>query len=122
MESTRWVEHRTHHNNRRRRTERHSVTYTGHNEIIRNEIWLHGECHIGPGTFKWPFTFNLPMNVPSSFKGEYGAVEYTLKAKVDRPYKSDYEFKATIMVFSPIDFNVLTPSFRVSSFMVPPTH
>lgn len=62
------------------------------------------------------------MNVPSSFKGEYGAVEYTLKAKVDRPYKSDYEFKATIMVFSPIDFNVLTPSFRVSSFMVPPTH
>ena len=41
----------------------------------RNESLKDG---ISPGLHEFPFEFTLPFNVPSSFKGRYGQIQYTI--------------------------------------------
>ncbi|KAI7898493.1 uncharacterized protein BX663DRAFT_524953, partial [Cokeromyces recurvatus] len=37
-----------------------------------------------PGTYKFPFSFNIPPTIPQTFKGKYGSIEYELSATATR--------------------------------------
>ena len=49
-----------------------------------------GDCstEIPAGRHRYPFTFQLPPNIPSSFESAHGSVHYTLTATLSRPNKS----------------------------------
>lgn len=47
---------------------------------------------------QWRFSLTVPENVPSSFGGRYGIVEYTLKGVIERRKKYDLEMEKTIRV------------------------
>jgi len=72
---------------------------------------------IEAGTHRYPFTFQLPSNVPSSFEGEYGYVRYTAEAKMDRPWKFDHVTRSAFTVISLVDLNLEPYEFRVRSHM-----
>lgn len=37
-----------------------------------------------PGTYKFPFSFNIPPSLPHTFNGKHGSIEYELSASVTR--------------------------------------
>lgn len=54
----------------------------------------------------YPFSFQLPlMNLPSSYLGQHGKVEYLLEANVKRSWKFDFNAKQYITVNSIVDLN-----------------
>lgn len=57
------------------------------------------------GYHKYPFNFQLPYNIPSSFEHKYGHVRYTIKAVMDRPWKFDHQTKIAFTVISTLDLN-----------------
>jgi len=67
------------------------------------------------GSYKYPFSFTLPSNVPSSFEGYYGYVRYTAKATMDRPWKFDHVTRCAFTVISLLDLNLEQPQFKVTS-------
>ena len=60
---------------------------------------------------QWPF---VPENVPSSFGGRYGIVEFTLKGVIERQNKYDLEMDKTIgvqQILKITDPTLLQPSY-----------
>ncbi|KAI7855493.1 hypothetical protein BDC45DRAFT_506382 [Circinella umbellata] len=46
--------------------------------------------HLEPGTYEYPFSFDLPSTLPASFRGKYGMIRYRLQATMFRPtFSSD---------------------------------
>lgn len=58
-----------------------------------------------PGHHEYPFSFQLPHSIPSSFEHSYGYIRYTVKAVIDRPWKFNHESKAAFTVISHLDLN-----------------
>lgn len=57
---------------------------------------------------RFPFSFILPPDIPSSYEGKYGSVRYTLKAviKMASLFKSDYVSKVHVLnVNTVVDLN-----------------
>ncbi|KAK6195238.1 hypothetical protein SNE40_000708 [Patella caerulea] len=48
---------------------------------------LKGNQTLSAGRSVYPFQYQLPDGIPSSFHGQYGGVEYRLKCVVDSPFK-----------------------------------
>lgn len=70
-----------------------------------------GKTHLKPGTHKFPFRFNLPIQLPSSFEGEYGFIRYTVTVKVEYPADPSQELERRITVIKLQDIN--HPDFQV---------
>ena len=68
---------------------------------------------IAPGSYELPFQLQLPLNIPSSFIGEYGKIVYRIKAVVDRPWRFDHETHTFFTVDGLYDLN-MDPSAAVS--------
>jgi len=49
----------------------------------------------------------VPMQLPSSFEGKHGHIRYSCKAVLDRPWKSDKEFRLAFTVIKTEDLNLL---------------
>ncbi|XP_017878803.1 arrestin domain-containing protein 2-like [Ceratina calcarata] len=60
---------------------------------------------IPSGSNQYPFEFQLPYNIPSSFEHRIGQIRYTVKVVIDRPWKFDHECKAAFTVVSSLDLN-----------------
>lgn len=60
---------------------------------------------IPAGHHRYPFKFQLPYNIPSSFEHHYGYVRYTVKGVIDRPWRFDHECKAAFTIISILDLN-----------------
>ncbi|CAD1470839.1 unnamed protein product, partial [Heterotrigona itama] len=58
------------------------------------------------GHNQYPFSFQLPYTIPSSFEHKNGYIRYTIKAVIDRPWKFNHECKAAFTVISNLDLNV----------------
>lgn len=75
------------------------INYIFHNFSANSRI------KIPFGYHKYPFNFQLPYNIPSSFEHKYGHVRYTIKAVMDRPWKFDHQTKIAFTVISTLDLN-----------------
>ncbi|XP_028399686.1 arrestin domain-containing protein 17-like isoform X2 [Dendronephthya gigantea] len=61
---------------------------------------------IEAGDHAFPFHFEIPQRrLPSSFEGKFGCIRYTLKATMDRPWKSNYNSKCAITILEVVDIN-----------------
>ncbi|KOC69089.1 Arrestin domain-containing protein 3 [Habropoda laboriosa] len=93
-----------------RRTTEHT-TYRNSEEYFQFKYNIVGtnkpnvQEQIPVGFHMYPFTFQLPNNIPSSFEHSFGRVRYTVKAVIDRPWKFNHECKAAFTVVSPLDLN-----------------
>ena len=67
------------------------------------------------GSFVFPFQFQLPYSLPSSFEGVYGYVRYGIKCCIDRPWKFDHKTKSPFTVIGMLDLNQV-PDAMVSSY------
>lgn len=61
----------------------------------------------------YPFSFQLPSDLPSSLEDEYGYVKYYIRAIFERPSNPDFIIQLDCNVFSNCDLNEL-PQARVS--------
>lgn len=68
------------------------------------------------GTYCYPFQFQLPENIPSSFEGEYGHVRYTVKATIEKPKRFTHVTKTAFSVIGSLDLNTI-PQIDVSFFL-----
>ncbi|XP_011415521.3 arrestin domain-containing protein 17 [Magallana gigas] len=59
------------------------------------------------GTYCYPFQFQLPENIPSSFEGEYGHVRYTVKATIEKPKRFTHVTKTAFSVIGSLDLNTI---------------
>lgn len=65
-----------------------------------------------PETYKYPFEFMLPSNIPSSFEGTFGHIRYNVKVVFDVPVWLNKKFKEQFTLINAIDLND-DPSLRV---------
>lgn len=76
-----------------------------------------------PGSYKYPFRFQLPPDTPSSFEGHCGRVRYCVKATMDRPWAFDEEVASYFTVLQLLDLNTLPQAtVRFSSELQAHTH
>ncbi len=68
------------------------------------------------GRYQYPFQFQLPSSLPSSFEGAHGNVRHYLKATIDKPWKFDHSTKRQITIISIVDLNQM-PNAAVSSII-----
>ena len=66
-----------------------------------------------PGSYKYPFQFQLPPDTPSSFEGHWGRVRYYVKATMERTWIFDYKLTSYFTVLQLLDLNTL-PQATVS--------
>ncbi|XP_032992639.1 arrestin domain-containing protein 2 [Lacerta agilis] len=57
------------------------------------------------GRHEFPFTFQLPESLATSFEGKHGSVRYWVKAKLHRPWSSVKKAKMDFTIIEPIDIN-----------------
>ncbi|XP_059473861.1 arrestin domain-containing protein 17-like isoform X2 [Neocloeon triangulifer] len=90
-----------------------SSTYSKKEPYFRQQSLLVGsgreEMVVDGGQHRYPFNFNLPRDIPSSFEGEHGYVRYCLSAVVDRPWRSDLETTVPLNVVALVDLNNIDP-------------
>ena len=92
---------------------------------VRNFTTSNINCHIfhsgtgstvlGAGRHVFPFVYQLPMNLPSSYESHIGHVRYQLKGTIDKPWKFDHHTKKVFTVVSMLDLNQ-QPSAPVRTF------
>ena len=58
-----------------------------------------------PGKHSWPFLVRLPAFLPSSYDGQWGRVQYTAKAVLERPWKGDIQLTKNFLVLGLLDLN-----------------
>ncbi|XP_050389345.2 arrestin domain-containing protein 2 isoform X2 [Patella vulgata] len=54
---------------------------------VKKEETIRGNQTLSTGRNVYPFQYQLPGGIPSSFQGQYGGVQYRLKCVVDSPFK-----------------------------------
>jgi hypothetical protein len=67
---------------------------------------------LASGTTTYSFACFLPEQLPSSIEGKFGHIRYCAKAVIDRPWKSDKEFRLPFSVIKPEDLNAI-PSLQI---------
>eukprot|EP00095_Tigriopus_kingsejongensis_P010743 maker-scaffold277_size226016-snap-gene-0.23 protein:Tk10743 transcript:maker-scaffold277_size226016-snap-gene-0.23-mRNA-1 annotation:"arrestin domain-containing protein 3" len=68
-------------------SKQHTVIHSNHevyftSTVLVTDNWQ--DSQIYPGDHFFPFTFNLPQGLPSSFEGSVGQIRYSVKATMDR--------------------------------------
>ncbi|XP_023707508.1 arrestin domain-containing protein 17-like isoform X2 [Cryptotermes secundus] len=85
-------------------------TYRGYEKYFKNRVKVfggHGKTEVlQSGEHYYQFSMILPNNLPSSFKGEFFHIVYTVKATLDRPWRFDHEVKAFFTVLSHLDLTL----------------
>ena len=61
---------------------------------------------LGPGTYTYPFQFQLPAGIPASFDSSVGRVKYRVQAIVDIPWHLDIKTKTPFLVSGLLDLNL----------------
>ena len=67
-----------------------------------NLLGSEAETELSVGNHAFPFSFELPANIPSSFEGKHGHVRYKITAAIDDPQKKT---ELVFTVLTPYDLN-----------------
>lgn len=73
--------------------------------VFGKGVGMGSENSLPPGEHFFPFSFQLPPSLPSSFEGGVGYVRYTIKGTIDKPWKFDHDTKRPFTVTSLLDLN-----------------
>lgn len=76
-----------------------SVTYRSHADVCAWRLPLQGETTVPPGTYRFPFRFQLPLEGLPSYEGRHAFVRYVLEARLDVPLWIDTVWKGELAVF-----------------------
>ena len=90
----------------RKRSYYTTVTYENHNDLFCFKSIIH-RGDISEGQHEIPFEFEIPMDLPCSFEGQYGHIRYYVEAKLDRSgiFTSHKRQRKYITVLSLVDLN-----------------
>lgn len=72
------------------------------------------------GEHQFPFAFVLPQNIPSSYENRNGKVRYSVKAVVDRSWKTNYTCKLPFSVNTFLDLNTISEAEVWNSISIHP--
>jgi hypothetical protein len=96
------------------------VSYTGKEDYLNQVTYLCGSqssdstIEMPAGITTYTFACMVPSQLPSSVEGKYGNIRYSCKAVLDRPWKTDKEFRLSFTVIKLEDLNNL-PSLLMPS-------
>ena len=98
---------------------RRSITYKGREDYLNQVTYLLGTesgptLDLAAGITTYSFACMLPESLPSSFEGKYGHIRYSCKAVLDRPLKTDKEFRLPFSVIKSEDLNAV-PSLAIAA-------
>ncbi|KAK9505992.1 hypothetical protein O3M35_008011 [Rhynocoris fuscipes] len=101
------TEHRNQFDERKRSKE---VFYSGRERYVNYEFFIVGGDHskisiAGGYEQAYPFYIDIPAGIPSSFRGKYGYIRYTITARLVKNWIFDTKEKIPIEVYSPKDLN-----------------
>jgi Arrestin (or S-antigen), N-terminal domain len=82
-----------------RQTGKTSVTYRSQATLVQWRLPLRGEERVPPGTYRYPFKFQIPAQGLPSYAGRHANVRYILSARLDVPLWLDTVWKTEIFVF-----------------------
>ncbi|MFW9848893.1 MAG: hypothetical protein ACFFF4_07115 [Candidatus Thorarchaeota archaeon] len=77
---------------------KHSYTYTEEYFHVNEKFELMPSGSIQSGEIRVPFSFTLPEDVPTSYKGTRGFIEYTLEGKIEVSWARDPKHKIGLMI------------------------
>ncbi|BFZ02495.1 hypothetical protein BsWGS_05534 [Bradybaena similaris] len=64
------------------------------------------DIRLAEGRHDFPFQFQIPHGVPSSFEGSHGHIKYTVKCTIGRAWKFDHTIKRPFTIISILDLNL----------------
>ncbi|XP_033709814.1 arrestin domain-containing protein 2 isoform X3 [Tursiops truncatus] len=64
-----------------------------------------GITTLPPGRHEFPFSFQLPPTLVTSFEGKHGSVRYCIKATLHRPWVPARRARKVFTVIEPVDIN-----------------
>ncbi len=76
-----------------------SHTYRSMATLVQWRLPLRGEEPVPPGTYRYPFRFQIPEQVLPSYTGRHASVKYILTARLDVPLWLDTVWNTEIFVF-----------------------
>lgn len=76
-----------------------SVTYRSSATVVQWRLPLRPEGPVPPGTFRFPFRFQTPLQGLPSYAGRHANVKYILTARLDVPLWLDTIWDSEIFVF-----------------------
>lgn len=76
-----------------------SVTYRSEATLVSWRLPLQGEGTVPPGTYRYPFRFQIPLQGLPSYRGPHAKVEYGLTARLDVPLWLDTVWSSEVFVF-----------------------
>ncbi len=76
-----------------------TVTYRSKATIVQWRLPVRGEESIQPGTYRYPFQFQIPLHALPSYAGRHASVKYILSARLDVPLWLDTVWTTEIFVF-----------------------
>ncbi|XP_059477948.1 uncharacterized protein LOC132198144 [Neocloeon triangulifer] len=83
--------------------------YNDSEDYINDQFAIFGWGNDGtlePGEYSFPFTYTLPMNLPSSFETKFGCIRYTLMAEMHQPWTVvNHKARAFFAIICPLDLN-----------------
>ena len=84
-------------------------THRGSEEYFSFRQFVYGDgsetFYLNPGLHQFPFQFTLPLNIPTSYEGQFGSIRYTIRAVISRPWRFNHEKVRIFTVNNPLDLN-----------------
>jgi len=80
---------------------KHSYTYTETNPMHQYSACLSGPAEVPPGTYSYPFRFQLPPTLLPTYRGTNALVRYTVTANADIPFWFDAKQTVELLVTLP---------------------
>jgi len=71
-----------------------------------------GDLYLEVGDYTYPFRFDLPQNLPTSFEQMYGQIRYSVNSTIDIPWHFDKHTSRSFTVINNLDLNLLGPAIR----------
>ncbi|KAK3585315.1 hypothetical protein CHS0354_040264 [Potamilus streckersoni] len=96
--------------------------YSATEKYMEQAVLLYGKgnketCYLPVGRHSYPFQFQLPSVIPSSFEGDHGYIRFWVKGTIEKNWRTYHVTKLPFTVISPLDLNKI-PAANVSYLVI----